>query len=151
MYSPYKVIARRWGFIGGGGSIYRVLDVRDGSFADMTVADIYFNIGEHLFAGRCFIPEKLDFPVIHLFDGDQYKLPIIKGNDCVDNDKVIVLFELVRGNQLVGYRVTDYAGGLTDLSLPEIHDYKDVGYWNARISGDILKPLGNFQFIKLAV
>lgn len=151
--SPYKVIARHWGFIGGGGSMYRVIDVRDGSYIDTSVALVHRNIGEQLFAGHCFVPTAVDYPVIHLVDGDQYKLPVVdpRTGECVENDKVIVLFELVRGSQVVGYRVTDYAGGLTDLSLEEVLNYKDVGFWNAVLDGKFLKPLGKYVFPRIMV
>lgn len=149
----HKVIARHWGFIGGGGSMYRVMDVRDGSIVDTSVAMIHRNIGDRLFAGRCFVPTAVDYPVILLYDGDQYKLPVVDGRtgECVQYDKVIVLFELVRGSQIVGYRVTDYAGGLTDLNLEQAKEYSGVGYWNGKFEDGLIKPLGSYVYPRILV
>lgn len=152
MNGVHKVIARHWGFIGGGGSMYRVLNVKTGQVQDLSVSAIYQMTGGRLFAGRCFIPTAVDYPVFHLIDGDQYRLPVVhpQTGECVENDKVIVLFELARGNQVVGYRVTDYSGMIVDLSLDEVKDYLQAGYWNAEYDGRYLQPLNGYVFPKLS-
>jgi hypothetical protein len=149
----FKVVARHQGFIGGGASMYRIVDIRNGQHTDTSIARIYNDLGEKLFAGRCFVPSSLDYPVLEVYDGDKYKLPIVnmRTGDCVENDMVIVLAELVRGNEVVGYRVTDYAGGLTDLTLQDAIGYAHVGFWNGLVEGRGIKPLGKYVFPQLVV
>jgi hypothetical protein len=149
----FKVIARLRSNSMYGGSSFRLIDVRTGDYIDTTLQYIFSSIGSQLFAGRCFIPTAVDFPVIWTDDGDRYQLPVVepRTGECYQHDRVIILFELVQNGAVVGYEVTDYQGGLTQLSLQEALGYESVGFWNAVIEGCGIKPLGKYVFPRKSV
>lgn len=78
---------------------------------------------------------------------DDEKLPHIDENTklCINNDKIIVLGEIVNNGVLEGYRVTDYTGITLDLHIDKIFDLGNVGFYNAKIEGTkkkkVLVPL----------
>jgi hypothetical protein len=146
--SYFKVISRMKGFIGGGRSLYRIMDTRNGKFMTVTVDYIFNNIGQTLFAGRCFVPTALDYPILQCHDGDKYKLPVVdqRTGKCVENDTVIILFELVKDGVVWGYEVTEYVGGLHRFSLEQALTYEKVGFFNAEVSAGRIKPLADYVF-----
>jgi hypothetical protein len=148
----FKIIARLRS-ISSNGSTFRLMDVRNGQYIDVTLPYIFSSIGSQLFAGRCFIPTALDYPVIWTDDGDRYQLPIVdpRTGECYQHDKVIILFELVSGNTIWGYEVTDYQGGLTQLPLEEVLKYADVGFYNASVVGRGIKPLEKYVFPRKSI
>lgn len=144
--TSYKPIAK----INGQPFTYRFMDMQTGSYMDFPLGYMLTQ-NLSLYAGRYFVPTKVDYPILELYDGSHYNLPLVNSRtgECIKNDKVIVLSELVKNGQLTGYVLTDYAGGFMTTSVEEALSYEGVGYWNATVVKGRLKPLGEYVFSQI--